>query len=104
MLRTLIDTSNVGDQRWAQRWAPPLVAADWYAFCQAIFQGIEEPEWDAMYCHYKNLHQAVKSKKFGENTKAKVLWAMKEAKDKGVDYFDTNHQKEIQTRDQFRLN
>ena len=34
----------------------------------------------------------------------KLLWAMKEAEGKGVDYCDTNHRKEIQTRAQFRLN
>ena len=29
---------------------------------------------------------------------------MKEANDKGVDYYDTNHQQEFETRAQFRLN
>ena len=37
-------------------------------------------------------------------TQAKVSWAMKEAKDRGEDYCDPNHQKEIETRDQIRLN
>ena len=42
------------------------------------------------------LNQAVKSKK-SENKKAKLLWAMREAKDTGVDYYDTQ-------RAQFTLN
>ena len=24
-----------------ERWGPPLIGADWHAFCQAIFKGIE---------------------------------------------------------------
>ena len=83
---------------------PPLVDADWHAFFQAIFQGVEGPEWEATCHHYKDLHQAVKCKKPGENTKAKVLWTMNEAKDRGQDHCDPGHQKELQTRDQFRLN
>ena len=90
-MRTFIDTSTVGDQRWE----PLQVGADWHAFCQSIFQGVEGPEWEAMCYHYKDLHQAVKSKTPGENKKAKVQWAMKEAKDRGVDYCDTKHLKVI---------
>ena len=65
---------------------PPLVDADWHAFCQAIVQGIEGQEWEAM-------HQTLKSKKPKENRKAKVQWAMKEAKDRGEEHYDPNHQK-----------
>ena len=79
VLRTFIDTSNVGDQRWR----PPPVDADWHAFCQAISQGVEGPEWETMYYGQKDLQQARKSKKSNENKKAKVLWSMKEAKDRG---------------------
>ena len=49
-----------------QRWVPPLVDADWHAFCRAIFQGIEGQEWEAMFHHNKDLHSAVKSKKLGK--------------------------------------
>ena len=63
-----------------KRWKPPLVDLDWHAFCQDIFQGVEGPEWDAMYSQYEDLHQAVKSKKSGEHKKAKVLWTMIETK------------------------
>ena len=50
------------------------------------------------YYQYKDLHQAVKSKKSVENKKAKVLWALKEAKDKVVHFHDAGHEKEIKTR------
>ena len=35
--RTLIDTTHVE----AERWGPLQVDADWRAFCQAMYQGIE---------------------------------------------------------------
>ena len=55
----------------------------------------------AMYYHYQDVHWAVKSKKPepGENKNARVLWAMKEAKDRGKEYYDPNHKQEIQTRE-----
>ena len=29
-----------------ERWSPPLVDADWYAFCQALYKGIEGEDWE----------------------------------------------------------
>ena len=55
------------------------INTDWYAFCEAIYQGIEGQEWETMY-HYKDLQPAVGTKKPGENQKARALWAMKAAK------------------------
>ena len=37
MLRTFVDTTDVGDSRWG----PPLVDEDWHAICKAIFKGVE---------------------------------------------------------------
>ena len=76
--RTFIDTTNVQDQRRV----PPLVDVGWHACCQAMFQGIEGQGWEAMRYHHKELHQAVRTKKHGDNPKAKALWALKAAKDK----------------------
>ena len=36
-----IDTEHIEFERWG----PPLVDADWHAFCQAIYKGIEGDEW-----------------------------------------------------------
>ena len=55
--------------------------------CQAIFEGVEGSEWEAMYYKKKELQQAVKFKKSEENKNAKALWALKEAKDKGVAFY-----------------
>ena len=63
------------------------INADWYALCQAIYQGIEGQEWETMY-HYKDLQPAVGTKKPGENQKARALWAMKAAKG-GEEHFMT---------------
>ena len=94
VFRTFIDTANVGNKRWR----PPQVDEDWHAFCSAIFEGIERPEWEAMCYRYKDLHQAVKKQEMEEHEKAKVLWALKEAKDRGVDFYDASHEKNIKTR------
>ena len=88
-LPTFIDTKNVGNERWK----PPLVDEDCHAFCQAIFQGVEGPGWEAMHGQYKDLHCAVKSKKSGENKKAKVLFRFDKSKDKGADFYDAVHLK-----------
>ena len=84
--------TNDGGLRWLTRIGMP--------FCQAIFQGVEGPEWDY---HFQDLHQAVKSKTSGENKKTNVLWTMNEAKNKGLDYCDTKHHEDIQTGCQLRL-
>ena len=46
MLRTIIHTSNVGDDRWRRQ----LVNVDGHAICRAIFQGVGGSEWETM-CH-----------------------------------------------------
>ena len=30
------------------RWRPPLVDAEWHAFCQAIYKGIEGKDWEEL--------------------------------------------------------
>ena len=39
-------------------WRPPFVDADWHAFCQAIYKGIESSEWEVLYEHYKEMSKA----------------------------------------------
>ena len=57
--RNFIDTTHVEDHRWR----PPQVDANSHAFCQAIHQGIEGQEWEALYDHSEELHQAVRTRK-----------------------------------------
>ena len=63
-------TDEVGTQRAFvntkhiefERWGPPLVDSDWHAFCQAIYKGIEEKEWEELYYHDRELSQAAAKK------------------------------------------
>ena len=61
-------------------------------FLPGHFPGSRRTRVGSHVLHYKDLHQAVKSKKSGENKKAKVLWAMK---DKIVDYMTRTAKKKI---------
>ena len=95
VVRSFIDTTNVGNKRWV----PSLVDDDWHALCQDIHKGIKGPEWRTMFYPHKELDQAVKSKKSGEHKKAKVLWVLKEAKAKRVDLYDGSNEKRRSKRD-----
>ena len=48
-LKAYINIDHVEDDRWG----PPLVDANWLAFCKAIYKGIERDEWKDLYCHYR---------------------------------------------------
>ena len=65
-----------------KKWGPPLVDADWHAFCQAIYEGIEGREWEELYFQCRDIGKAAGAKKPSESQKAKALWAMKAAKDR----------------------
>ena len=64
---------------------------DWHAICQAIFQGRDQNGRPCL------TNTPMKTKK------AKVLRALKEARDKGIDCYDAGREKKIQTRSQVRL-
>ena len=49
-LRTFIDTTDVGDNRWR----PPVVDEDWHAFCQVIVEGVEGSRMGDHACHKYN--------------------------------------------------
>ena len=51
-----------------------------------------------MYYKYKELHQAVRCKLSGENKKGKALWSVKEAEDRGVDFYDPGSVQKIQNK------
>ena len=66
-----------------ERWSPPLVDAEWYAFCQALYKGIEGEDWEDMYFSNKEISSAVGVKTPQKVQKAEALWKMKAAKDAG---------------------
>ena len=48
--------------------------ADWHAFCQAIYKGIEGEEWEELYTHYRDMSKATGTKKPSESQKSESLW------------------------------
>ena len=53
--KALINADHIEQERWC----PLLVDADWYAFCQALYKGIEGENWEEMYLSYKEISRAV---------------------------------------------
>ena len=43
--KALIDVNHIEPERWCL----PLVDADWYAFCQALYKGIEGEDREEMH-------------------------------------------------------
>ena len=81
-LKACINIDHIEENRWG----PPQVDADWHAFCQAI--NLPGNQWEELYFHYREMSKAVGAKKPSESQKAKVLWAMEAAKDRGEEYYD----------------
>ena len=75
------------DKKEQERSNPPLVDADWQAFCQALYKGIEGEDWEEMFASYLEKIWAVEVKKPQDAQKAKAFWKMKEAKDAGEEYY-----------------
>ena len=71
--RTFFKTTKAGDLRWR----PPLVEEDRHAICQAIFQAVERPEWEAMHKQYVETHRVVTVTRPQDNKKARAFWMMK---------------------------
>ena len=77
------------------RWRPRLVDADWHAFCQAIYKVIEGGDREELYYQNKEMSRAAGAKKPNENQKAKALWKMEAAKDRGEEFFDPERKDNI---------
>ena len=75
--------------------------ADWHAFCQAIYEGIEGKESEELY-HYRDTGKAAGATKASESHRAKAMWAMKAAKDRGDDFYDPARKDNILGRHQTR--
>ena len=72
----------------------PLVGADQYAFCQALYKGIEGKDWEEIYDSYK-VNKAVGVKKRQEAQKARALWSRKAAKDRKEEFYDPAQEEDI---------
>ena len=72
----------------SQKDGAPLVDADWYAFCQALYKGIEGEDWEEMCEAFLEMSRAVGVEKPQEAQKAKALWKMKAAEEAGEAHYD----------------
>ena len=61
-LDTLKACINV-DHNEENKWRPPLVDADWYPFCQAVYKGIEGKESEELYFHYREMSKGAGARK-----------------------------------------
>ena len=64
-LRAFTNTKHIEFERWR----PPLVDADWHAFCQAIYTGIGGEEWEKLHCHCREMRKATEAKKPSDSQK-----------------------------------
>ena len=72
-----------------------MVDADWHAFCQAIYKGIDGKDQEALYDYYKELSRAAGVEKPNESRKAKALWKLKAAKDREEEFYDPERKDNI---------
>ena len=80
-----------------------LVDADWYAFFQALYEGIEGKDCEEMNDACKIMSKAVGVKKPQEAQKARAQWTMKAAKDRREEFYDPARGKDILGRNKTRL-
>ena len=97
--KALINVNHVEPERWS----PPVVDADWYAFCQALYRGIKGEDLQEMYDCYKEMRRSVEVRKPQEAQKAKALWAMKAAKDREEEFYDPAREEDTSSRNKTRL-
>ena len=65
-----------------------MVDADWHAFCQAIYEGIEGSDWWKLYAYSKEVSRAAGVRKPSGSQKAKAFCKMNAARDSGDDFYD----------------
>ena len=82
--KSCINVDHIAEDRWG----PPLVDADWHAFCQAIYKGIEGSDWRELYGYFKEMSKAAGSKEPNESQKTRALWRMKAGRQSGEEFYD----------------
>ena len=83
-LKACINIDHIEDDRWGRRW---LMRTGMLSANQ-IYKGTRGEKWEELYCHYREVSRATGATKPSESQKAKALWAMKAAKDRGEEFYD----------------
>ena len=91
------------DYNVEDRWEPPLVDADWHAFCQAIYKGTQGSDWEELYDYYKEMCRAAGVKKPRANQKTRALWRTKAARSSGEELYGPERKDNILGRNKTRL-
>ena len=84
-----LSTPRIGEKDGGRR----LLTRTGTPSARPFFEESKDQSGKPCICRYKDLHQAVKSKKSVEIKKSKALWALTEAKDRGVDFCDASHER-----------
>ena len=71
---------------------------NWYAFCQALYKGIEGEDWEDVCDSDKEKSRAVGVRNLLEAQKAKALCAMEAAKDRKEEFCDPAREEDISRR------
>ena len=100
--RTLRAFINI-DHIEFDRWAPPLADADWRAFFQAMYKGIEGEEWEELSCYYRDTSKATGAKKPSESQKSKSPLGNEGGQRQGEMYYDPARKADISGRTKTRL-
>ena len=86
-----------------ERWAPPLVDADWHALCQAIYKEIEGKNGKSCTIITESGTKRSEPESRVRVNKRKALWAMKAARGRGEECFDPARKEDILGRTKNRL-
>ena len=97
--RSFIDISKVEEQRWDS----PLIDVDWHVFCQTIYEGMKEKSGRSCIITFRTCIRSWRPRNLEKNKKTRALWTMKEVNDRRKEYYDPNHQKDIQEKTHIRL-
>ena len=95
----MIDINHIESERWGL----PLVDADWCAFCQALYKGIEGKDWEEMNDSHKVISLVVGVKKPQKAQKAKPCGSCKAAQDRKEEFYDPAREEDISKRNKTRL-
>ena len=92
---SFINTTNVGDRGWE----PPLVDEDLQAICQVIYKGVEGAEWENLYHKFVEMKEGSRNvRHHSRSSRAKTLWKIRDAKERGDEYHDQTSEQKIVNR------
>ena len=94
--KSCINVDHIAKERWGR----PLVDADWHAFCQAIYKGIQGGDWEELNDWLQRNGAGQRGlRSHRRPKKQKPFGKMEAAKDAGEEYYDPNRKDNIFERE-----